>query len=152
MALKDVAHPEEAAGRPSQRTHRPESSADRFLGLRITPLTRRRLEAFRPTRRGVWSLWIFLALFVVTLFAEFIANDRSIVVRYQGGWYFPVFVDYPETAFGGEFPPPGDYRGPAVDKLVSEKGWMVWPLIPFAYNTINYSLPSPAPSPPSSVN
>src|ERR1700748_2669039 len=112
MALKDAAHPEEAAKRPSRRTHRPESSADRFLGLRITPLTRR-LEAFRRNRRGFWSLWIFLALFVVTLFAEFIANDRPIVVRYEGGWYFPVFADYPETTFGGEFPTPADYRDPA---------------------------------------
>ena len=125
---------------------------DRFLGLRITPLTRRRLVAFRRNRRGFWSLWIFLALFLVTLFAEFIANDRPIVLRYEGGWYFPVFVDYPETTFGGEFPTPADYRDPAVEKLISAKGWMVWPLIPFSYDTINYNLPSPAPSPPSSVN
>jgi microcin C transport system permease protein len=125
---------------------------DRFLGIRITPLTRRRLDAFRRNRRGFWSLWIFLALFLTTLFAEFIANDRPIVVRYEGGWYFPVLVDYPETTFGGEFPTPADYRDPAVNKLISEKGWMVWPLIPFSYDTINYNLPSPAPSPPSSVN
>jgi microcin C transport system permease protein len=125
---------------------------DRLLGVRITPLTRRRLDAFRRSRRGFWSLWIFLTLFLVTLFAEFIANDRPIVVRYEGGWYFPVFTDYPETAFGGEFPTPADYRDPAVDKLISEKGWSVWPPIPFSYDTINYNLPSPAPSPPSSVN
>jgi len=125
---------------------------DRFLGIRITPLTRRRLDAFRRSRRGFWSLWIFLALFLITLFAEFIANDRPIVVRYEGGWYFPVLVDYPETVFGGEFPTPADYRDPTVEKLISEKGWMVWPLIPFSYDTINYNLPSPAPSPPSSVN
>jgi microcin C transport system permease protein len=125
---------------------------DRFLGIRITPLTRRRLDAFRRNRRGFWSLWIFLALFLITLFAEFIANDRPIVVRYEGAWYFPVFVDYSETTFGGEFPTPADYRDPAVDKLISEKGWMVWPPIPFSYDTINYNLPSPAPSPPSSVN
>ncbi len=125
---------------------------ERFLGLRITPLTRRRLEAFRRNRRGFWSLWIFLALFLVTLFAEFIANDRPILVRYEGGWYFPVFIDYPETTFGGEFPTLADYRDPAVEKLISDQGWMVWPLIPFSYNTINYNLPSPAPSPPSVVN
>jgi microcin C transport system permease protein len=125
---------------------------DRFLGLRITPLTRRRLEAFRRNRRGFWSLWIFLAIFIGTLFAEFIANDRPILVRYEGAWYFPVFVDYPETTFGGEFPTPADYRDPAVEKLIAEKGWMIWPLIPFSYDTINYNLPSPAPSPPSGVN
>ena len=79
------------------------------------------------------------------LFAEFIANDRPIVVRYDGGWYFPVFADYPETTFGGDFPTPADYRDPAVKKLIAQKGWMVWPLIPFSYDTINYDLPSPAP-------
>jgi len=127
-------------------------ASDRFLGIRITPLTRRRLEAFRRNRRGFWSLWIFLAIFLTTLFAEFIANDRPIIVRYDGAWYLPVFVDYAETTFGGEFPTAADYRDPAVTKLISEKGWTVWPLIPFSYNTINYNLPSPAPSPPSSVN
>src|SRR6266436_6288062 len=106
-------------------------AADRFLGRRITPLTRRRLDSFRRNRRGFWSLWIFLALFLVTLFAEFIANDRPILVRFAGAWYFPVFTDYPETTFGGEFPTPADYRDPAVEKLISEKGWIVWPPIPF---------------------
>jgi microcin C transport system permease protein len=127
-------------------------AANRFFGLRITPLTRRRLDAFRRNSRGFWSLWIFLALFFVTLFAEFIANDRPILVRYDGAWYFPVVADYPETTFGGEFPTSADYRDPAVEKLIAAKGWMVWPLIPFSYNTINYNLPSPAPSPPSSAN
>ena len=124
----------------------------RFLWRKITPLTRRRLDSFRRNRRGFWSLWIFLAVFLVTLFAEFIANDRPIVVRFEGAWYFPVFTDYPETTFGGEFPTAADYRDPAVQKLIAARGWMVWPLIPFSYNTINYDLPSPAPSPPSSVN
>jgi microcin C transport system permease protein len=125
---------------------------DRFLGRPISPLTRRRLDAFCANRRGFWSLWIFLALFFVSLFAEFIANDRPLVVHYAGGWYFPIFADYPETAFGGVFPTEADYRDPDVIKLIDDKGWMVWPLIPFSYNTINYNLPSPAPSPPSRVN
>src|SRR5712671_6253530 len=125
---------------------------DRFLGRRITPLTRRRLDSFCRNRRGFWSLWIFLAVFFVTLFAEFIANDRPILVRFDGAWYFPVFVDYPETTFGGEFPTVADYRDPGVLKLIKAKGWMLWPPIPFSYSTINYDLPSPAPSPPSSVN
>ena len=125
---------------------------DRFLGRPISPLTRRRLDAFRANRRGFWSLWIFLTLFILSLFAEFIANDRPIVVHLDRGWYFPVFVSYPETEFGGIFPTAADYRDPEVQKLIEAKGWMVWPLIPFSYNTINYSLPSPAPSPPSHVN
>jgi len=127
-------------------------TADRFLGRKISPLTRRRLDAFRRNRRGFWSLWIFLAVFVVTLFAEFIANDRPILVRFNGAWYYPVFVDYPETTFGGEFPTAADYRDPAVKKLIEAKGWMLWAPIPFSYGTINYDLPSPAPSPPSRVN
>ena len=77
---------------------------DRFLGRPISPLTRRRLDSFRHNRRGFWSLWIFLAVFFVSLFAEFIANDRPILVRFDGAWYFPVFVDYPETVFGGVLP------------------------------------------------
>jgi len=127
-------------------------TADRFLGHQISPLTRRRLASFRRNRRGFWSLWIFLAVFLVTLFAEFIANDRPILVRFEDAWYFPVFTNYPETTFGGEFPTPADYRDPAVKKLIAAKGWMIWPLIPFSYGTINYDLPSPAPSPPSRVN
>jgi microcin C transport system permease protein len=127
-------------------------TADRFLGHQISPLTRRRLDSFCRNRRGFWSLWIFLAVFLVTLFAEFIANDRPILVRFNGAWYFPVLADYPETTFGGEFPTAADYRDPAVKKLITAKGWMLWPPIPFSYSTINYDLPSPAPSPPSSVN
>jgi len=118
----------------------------------MTPLTRRRLRNFRANRRGFWSLWIFLAVFLVTLFAEFIANDRPILVRFDDAWYVPVFTDYPETTFGGEFPSAADYRDPAVQKLIAAKGWMLWPPIPFSYSTINYNLPSPAPSPPSDVN
>jgi microcin C transport system permease protein len=125
---------------------------DRFFGRKITPLTRRRLDSFSRNRRGFCSLWIFLAVFLVTLFAEFIANDRPILVRFDDAWYFPVFAYYPETTFGGEFPTAADYRDPAVKKLIEAKGWMLWPLIPFSYATINYDLPSPAPSPPSGVN
>jgi microcin C transport system permease protein len=126
--------------------------ANRFLGRPITPLTRRRLDSFCRNRRGFWSLWIFLAVFLVTLFAEFIANDRPILLRYAGAWYFPVLADYPETTFGGEFPTVADYRDPVVQKLIAAKGWMLWPPLPFNYSTINYDLPSPAPSPPSRVN
>jgi microcin C transport system permease protein len=130
----------------------PLRGGDRFLGRPISPLTRRRLDAFYANRRGFWSLWVFLALFGVSLFADFIANDRPLVVRFDGGWYFPVFKDYPETAFGGVFPTGADYRDPEVQRLIEDKGWTIWPLIPFSYNTINYNLPSPAPSPPSAVN
>jgi microcin C transport system permease protein len=124
----------------------------RRLGVRISPLTRRRLANFRANRRGFWSLWVFLALFTASLFAEFIANDRPIVVAYHGHFYFPVFADYPETTFGGEFPTAADYRDPYLKQKIEAAGWIIWPPIPFHYDTINYALPSPAPSPPDRVD
>ncbi|HXP30117.1 MAG TPA: ABC transporter permease [Stellaceae bacterium] len=127
-------------------------AAPRFFGLRLTPLTRRRLANFRANRRGFWSLWIFLALFGLSLVAELVANDRPLIVAYDGRLYFPILVDYPETAFGGDLPTTADYRDPFVRQHIAEKGWMIWPLIPFADQTINYSLPTPAPAPPSTVN
>ena len=127
-------------------------AAERFLGLRITPLTRRRLYNFRANRRGFWSLWIFLALFAVTLPAEFIANDKPLLVRYDGAYFFPIIEPYPETTFGGDLPTETDYRDPFVKELIEEKGWMVWPLIRYSYATINYDLPVPAPAPPTTEN
>jgi microcin C transport system permease protein len=126
--------------------------AARRLGVKLTPLTQRRLANFRANRRGFWSLWLFLLLFGVSLFAEFIANDRPLLVRYDGAFYFPVFFDYPETTFGGEFPTEADYRDPYVQKHIAEQGFILWPLIPFSYNTINYNLGKPAPSPPDAVD
>jgi microcin C transport system permease protein len=119
-----------------------------FLGRRITPLTRRRLDQFRANRRGFWSLWLFLVLFGVTLFAEFIANDRPLLIEYDGGWYMPVFHAYPETIFGGVFPSEADYHDAEVKKLIEAKGWIVWPPIPYRYDTIT-SAPGPYPAPPS---
>ena len=126
--------------------------ASSLLGRRITPLTRRRLDNFRANRRGFWSLWIFLARFVASLFAEFIANERPIVVRYDGAFYVPIFKSYPETTFGGDFPTEAEYRDPYLQQQIAEKGWALWPLIPFSHRTINLALPQPAPSPPDRVN
>jgi microcin C transport system permease protein len=126
--------------------------ADRVLGLRVSPLTLRRLANFRANRRGMWSLRIFLVLFGLSLFAEFIANDRPIVLAYAGQLYFPTLVDYPETAFGGEFPTEADYRDAYLRQRIAANGWAIWPPIPFHYDTINYDLRSPAPSPPDSVD
>lgn len=123
-------------------------TADRFLGRRISPLTRRRIDNFKANRRGVWSLALFAVLFVVSLFAEFVANDRPIVVFYDGQFYFPIFTDYPETTFGGEFPTATDYSDPAVRALIDAKGWALTPLIPYSYRTVAWDLPVPAPSPP----
>ena len=122
---------------------------DRLLGFKVTPITLRRLHNFRANARGFWSFWIFLAIFVITLFAEFIANDKPLLVRYDGAFYYPVVVSYPETTFGGEFELEADYTDPFVQDLIKEKGWMVWPPVPYSYRTIIYDLPVPAPSPPS---
>lgn len=124
----------------------------RVLGIRVRPITARRVANFRANRRGLVALYLFLVLFVVTLFAEFIANDRPLLVKYEGHYYAPIFATYPETTFGGEFETEADYRDPFVAKLISDKGWAIWPLIPFSYRTINYDLGQPAPSPPSAIN
>lgn len=120
--------------------------------LQLSPLTERRIANFKANKRGYWSLWIFLALFVFTLFSEIIANDRPLVVQYKGEHYFPVFSVYPETAFGGEFKTEADYRDPYVQHLINRHGWLVFPPIPYDYTTINYNLSVPAPSPPSAEN
>lgn len=125
---------------------------DRFLGLRITPMTRRRLQQFRANRRGYWSLWIFLVLFIVTLPAEFVANDRPLLVLYDGGLYAPIFRTYAETTFGGDFETEADYRDPYIIEKIEEKGAVIWPPIPYSYRTVITDLPGPAPSPPSTKN
>ena len=122
----------------------------RVLGIRVTPITQRRWQNFKRNRRGYWSLWIFLVLFFLTLGAELIANDRPVLVRYDGSFYVPVFKTYPETVFGGEFELEADYRDPYIQELIQDRGWILWPLIPFSYDTIDYDLSEPAPSPPSS--
>jgi microcin C transport system permease protein len=118
----------------------------------MTPLLSRRLRNFRANRRGFWSLWIFLTLFGISLGSELIANDRPLLIRYDGRFYFPILKAYRETTFGGVFPTETVYRDPAVLKLIRDKGWMLWPPIPFRYDTINYDLPVPTPAPPSRVN
>jgi microcin C transport system permease protein len=115
----------------------------------LTPLTRRRLENFRANRRGYRSLWIVAILFLLSLMAELIANDRPALVSYDGHFYLPIIRDYPETTFGGVFETETDYRDPAVRKLIAAHGWAVWPPIPFSYRTIDFALGEPAPAAPS---
>lgn len=122
------------------------------MRLKLSPVTRRRLAQFAANRRGVWSLRLFLALFLVTLMAELVANDRPLLVSYDGGFYFPVLVDYPETTFGGDFPTDADFRDPFIQERIADKGWALWPPIRFSYATVNFALPVPAPAPPSAVN
>lgn len=126
--------------------------ADRFLGLRIGPIAARRLSAFRRNDRGFIALLFFLLLFGFSLFAEFIANDRPLLVSYDGHYYMPVLTDYPETTFGGSFQTNADYRDPSLRRSIDAKGWMIWPMIPFSYDTVITDLPGPAPSPPDGIN
>jgi microcin C transport system permease protein len=120
----------------------------------MTPITKRRIANFRKNRRGYISFWIFMVIFVMSIFAEFIANDKPIFVKYNGEIYAPVFVRYAETVFGGGFGTEADYRDPFVENLIVEKGdgWMFWPPIRYSYRTINYDLPKPAPSAPDRNN
>jgi microcin C transport system permease protein len=121
--------------------------------MALSPLTRRRLAIFRAHRRGFWSLWIFLALFLLTLFAELIANDRPLLVHYEGHWFFPVLQDYSEDAFDPNMMPTlADFTDPDLQREIDAKGWMIWPAIPFHYDTIVKNLPVPAPAPPSLTN
>ncbi len=145
--------------------------------MALTPLQRRRVANFRANQRAFWSLWIFLVLFVVTLFAEFVANDRPIVIRFQGQWFFPIWSFHSEADFGGEFQTEAEYGAPEVRCLIrtggveaclddpegifaeaeekgtadgqpiAEPGWALWPPIPYSFNTINYDVTT-APSPP----
>ncbi|MCA7121038.1 MAG: ABC transporter permease [Acidibrevibacterium sp.] len=118
--------------------------------MTLSPLARRRLAAFRAHRRGFYSFWIFAALFVICLFAEFIANDRPLVIHFEGHWYFPIFVDYSEDTFGKDFmPTEADYTDPEIARAINAHGWMLWPLIPYHYDSIVKDLPQPAPAPPS---
>lgn len=121
--------------------------------MKLSPIARRRLRQFRKNRRGYWSLWIFLLLFGVSLFAEFLANDKPLLIHYQDRYYMPIFKVYAETEFGGDFETEADYRDPYVKELIEEAGgWAVWPPVPYSYDTINYNLPVPAPAPPSADN
>jgi len=140
------------------RDNTPDTTAVAPVGLAVPPeqhsidllpITQRRWQNFKANRRGYWALWIFLVLFVVSLFAEFIANDKPLFIRFDGRSYFPVFFTYAETTFGGDFETAADYRDPYLQKLIAEKnGFMIWPPIRYSYNTHNLDLPTPAPSKP----
>ena len=144
-----IAKPGRAAPEVAERRSRPA----------LSPINRRRWENFKANRRGYWSLWIFLVLFLASLFAEFIANDKPLFISFDGKYFFPAVVthpiarffteDYPETAFGGDFETAANYRDPYLQKLIADKGgYMIWPPIHYSDGTINLDAPTPAPSKP----
>jgi len=120
--------------------------------IRLSRLNRERWQRFKANKRGFVSLWIFLLFFVLSLFAEVIANDVPLLIRHRESLYLPLFREYAETEFGGEFETTADYRDPYLIDLIEQDGWILWPPIRFSYDTINYDLPSPAPSPPTREN
>jgi microcin C transport system permease protein len=120
--------------------------------MNLSPITQRRIAQFKANKRGYVSLWVFIALFMIALLSNFIANDRPLLVSYDGALYFPVLKNYPETTFGGDFETEAEYRDEYVADQINEKGWMLWPPIKFSYDTLNYDLPTPAPSPPTGEN
>ncbi|WP_242207227.1 MULTISPECIES: ABC transporter permease [unclassified Pseudomonas] len=121
--------------------------------LTLSPIGQRRWARFKAHRRGWWSLWLFLALFGLSLGGELVANDKPLLVTYQGDWYFPAFKRYTEQDFGGELPFQPDYRSAQVRQLIEGQGGRLWfAPIPFAFDTVNYDLTEPAPSPPTGDN
>ena len=116
------------------------------------PITLRRLENFKKSRRGYVSFWIFLFLLVLTLPAEFIANDKPIAVSYQGELFFPIFKDYKETEFGGTFETATDFTDPFIIKKIQGEGWIINPLVPFDHQTVAWDLTMPAPSAPDAIH
>ncbi|WP_407049032.1 ABC transporter permease [Methyloraptor flagellatus] len=115
---------------------------------RLSPLNERRWRNFKANKRGYWSLWVFLTLFILSLFSELICNDRPILISYKGELLSPILKDYPEAKFGG-FLPQTQYRDPVIQDEIAANGWMLWPPIRYSYNTPNNEIPDPAPAKPS---
>lgn len=120
--------------------------------LSLSPLNQRRWQVFKSNRRAWWSLWLFLGVFGISLMAELVANDKPLLIQYDGRFFMPLMKDYEETEFGGDLPIPADYRDVFLLEQIREQGWLVWPLIPFSHATINFNLTQPAPAPPSREN
>jgi microcin C transport system permease protein len=117
---------------------------------RLSPVNRRRWDNFKANRRGFWSFWIFLVLFGLSLGAEFIANDRPVLVSYKGELLVPALVQYPEEKFLGDmgFLAITDYSAPEISDEIKANGWMIWPPIRYSYQTANSNIPHSAPTKP----
>ncbi|MUM76739.1 ABC transporter permease subunit [Pseudodesulfovibrio sp. F-1] len=118
----------------------------------LSGINRRRWHTFKANRKGYWSLMLLLTLFGLSLCAELVANDKPYVVKHGSHYYFPMMRDIPETQYGGDFQTPADYRDPAVQSMIHENGWMLWPPVRFSYDTVNYACAEPFPAPPSFDN
>ena len=115
-------------------------------------INKRKMLNFKNNKRGLYSFYILLLILIFTLPAEFIANDKPLLIKYDNNFYFPIIENYAETEFGGDFETTADYKDTFVTDLIKEKGWLVWPIVQFNHQTVNYNLNVPAPSPPSFEN
>ena len=120
--------------------------------MKMFKINKRKMLNFKNNKRGLYSFYILLLMLIFTLPAEFIANDKPLLIKYDNNFYFPIIENYAETEFGGDFETTADYKDTFVTDLIKEKGWLVWPIIPFNHQTVNYNLNVPAPSPPSFEN
>ena len=118
----------------------------------LSPVNQARWARFRHNRRGYLSLWLFMLLFLCSLGAELIANDRPLLVQYRGSLYVPALKNYSETTFGGPFATAADYQDPWLQKQLDDNGWVLWAPIRFGATTIDFATQTPFPSPPSTRN
>ncbi|WP_394662007.1 ABC transporter permease [uncultured Pantoea sp.] len=120
--------------------------------MALSAVHRQRWQRFCYNRRGYWSLWLFLLIFLLSLAAELLANEKPLLVRYQQRWYVPLLVDYSEQDYGGVFATAADYQDPWLQQRIAQQGWALWAPIRFSDSTINFATRSPFPSPPSAQN
>jgi len=118
----------------------------------MSPMMQARIQKFKQNRLGYFCFILFILVFILSLAAELIANDKPLLVKYDQHYYVPVIQTYPETTFGGVFETEADYRDPVVQQLINEKGWAVWPVLRYSYQTPNLDLAVPVPSPPTAQN
>ena len=106
--------------------------------MKLSKINQGRLQTFKANRRAVWSFWIFVFIFIFTLFAEVVSNERPLIVSYKSEFFFPILIEYSETDFGGEFATEADFRDPYIKDLINQDGWMINTLIPYSDDTINF--------------
>lgn len=123
-----------------------------WQNMRNNPSNSERWAQFKNNKRGYWSLWIFIILFVLSLLGELWINDKPVMISYQQHWYFPIVQDIPENQLGGDFDISTDYRDPYMVEQIEKQGWIIWPLVPFYFDSINFELSEAAPSAPSNIN
>lgn len=122
------------------------------MKIKLSPLNQRRWKILKSKKRAKLSFVFLSVIFVLSFFANFIANDKPLLVYYGGKIYSPIFNFYSEQTFGGYFETQADYHDPYVQNLIKEKGWFIWPVIPYKHDTINFNFSKPVPAPPSAEN